>query len=352
MSRTRDPEEYADRIQEVIVTCLYCQPYDGEYVWVRGSRIWLEDLFDNFGVPQRLRDEVAGHLRCPSCGHGGMDRSEDVGTKFEYEYAHEELIRRAEKKYGDRLADFSVLLREYPYLGAKHPVGRAILKQIRAFPRWTIKDEIWFRARGVQGGTRLAIADLMPPDPQKVPVPEGRYNHAGYAYWYLASTDYAAAAEVVGPGERMAWVQQFRIAELDNLLDLRAWTADDGRGYTEAGEPREVPLLAVGMIFSEVLGERPARDAPWKPEYLVPRFIADAAKNQGYRGIIFKSPRHFDDNLVVFDRTLPFEPLGEPAVYTLPERFEEQAEGMFFFGGFPTSFWVPGPSYRVPPGSE
>lgn len=343
MGRTRDPEEYAERIQEEIVHCLYCQPYEGgECVWVRGRRTSLWDLFWANRVPEKLWEEVARRLRCPSCGHSEMDPAEDVGTKFDYEYAHEERIRRAERRYGDRLAEFSVFLREYPYLGATHPVGRAILKQIKAFPCWAIKDEIWIRARRVLGGTRLATADLLPPDPQKVAVREGRYNHPGHAYWYLASTDYAAAAEVVGPGERIAWVQRFRIPERDNLLDVRAWTPDDGRAYTEAGDPKDVPLLAVGLIFSEVLGESPARDAPWKPEYLAPRFIADAAKNQGYRGIIFKSPRHFDDNLVVFDRSLPFEPVGEPEIYTLPEHFEKLAEGMFSLGGFPNSFWVPG----------
>lgn len=342
MSRKRDPEEYAERIQEEIVHCLNCQPRDsGEWVWIKGRRTSLWDLLNNYRVPEKLHEEVARRLRCPSCGHTPMHPAEDVGTKFDYEYDHEERIHRAQRRHGVRLAEFSRFLREYPYLGVMHPVGRALLKQIKAFPRWTIRDETWFRARRVQGETRLATADLLPPDPRKVQVPEGRYNHAGQAYWYLASTDYAAAAEVVAPGEQMVWVQRFRILELTDVLDVRVWSAGEWRAHTETGEPKDFPLLAIGLIFSEALKEEIARDATWKPEYLVPRFIADAAKNQGYRGIIFNSPRHSGDNLVVFDRTQSFEAIGEPEIYTLPKWFEEVREGAFFLSLFPDPFGAP-----------
>lgn len=345
VSRTRDPEEYAERIQEGIVHCFNCQPFeDGECIWVRGRRTSLSDLFNEYRVPEKLWEEVARRLRCPSCGHSEMDWREDVGTKFDYEYAHEELIDRAEGRYGARLDEFSRFLREFPYLGVTHPVGRALFKQIKVLPHWTIADETWFRARRVQSGGRLTTSDMVPPDPRKVQVPEGRYNHAGRAYWYLASTDYAAAAEVVAPGERMAWAQRFRIPELTDVLDVRAWSAGEWRASTESGEPKDFPLLAIGLIFSEALKEEVARDATWKPEYLVPRFIPDAAKNQGYQGIIFNSPRHHNDNLVVFDRTLPFEAIGEPEIYTLPKWFEEGGEDDFFLSLFPDPFAAPGAS--------
>ncbi len=111
--------------------------------------------------------------------------------------------------------------------------------------------------------------DFLPPDPEKIPIPEGRYNHAGQAYWYLANSDCGAAAEVTGQGERLAWIQRFQIDELADVLDVRAWSAGERfESAEDEGKPKESSLLAVGLIFSDVLTERPEKDAARKLEYL------------------------------------------------------------------------------------
>jgi hypothetical protein len=81
------------------------------------------------------------------------------------------------------------------------------------------------------------------------------------------------------------------------------------------------PLLPVGLT-SEYISSTAAATA-WKPEYLVPRFIADCARYAGYRGIIFNSSKHHDENLVLFAwEDLAITPEGNP-VLRLVERDEE-----------------------------
>jgi hypothetical protein len=177
---------------------------------------------------------------------------------------------------------------------------------------------------------------MFPPDPIRVWIPEGRYNHAGQAYWYLASTEEAAAAEAAGPSEELAWVQSFEIEATVKVLDVRAWEAEDDRFWDAEGNPREVPLSAVALIFTDQLVEWVAREATQKAAYHVPRFVADAARKAGFEGILFRSPRHFDENLVLFDRNLRLRPLRKPKLVTIPDHLIRiQERGLFFIGGFP-----------------
>ncbi len=68
----------------------------------------------------------------------------------------------------------------------------------------------------------------------------------------------------------------------------------------------------------------PPRDSPWKPEYFVPRYIADCAKEAGFRAIRFRSARAFGTNLVVFewDERL-VKAVGEPRSRTFVPREPE-----------------------------
>lgn len=329
-------DDYIERIHPEIRHCVYCQPYDdGEPVWVFGNRTNLEDLFDEHHVPERMRDDVADGLVCPGCS-AQLSRWADVGVKHDFEEAHDRRIGEARRRYESSLLKFQSYLRDYPYLGAGHPVGRRILKEIGSFPAQQLIGRTWFRARRVASGRRVTTADMFPPDPSRISIPEGRYNHAGQAYWYLASTPEAASAEAAGPSEELAWVQSFKIEALVKILDVRAWEAEDERFLDEEGNPREVPLIAVALVFTDQLVEWVARDAPQKAAYNVPRFVADAARKAGFEGILFRSPRHFDDNLVLFDRNLRLRPVREPKLITIPDHLIRiQEEGLFFMDGFP-----------------
>lgn len=183
----------------------------------------------------------------------------------------------------------------------------------------------------------MTVDDLRPPDPKKHTIPEGRFNHFGQACWYLADNPEVAAAEVTSAAERLTWVQQWKIEELGNVLDLRAWHADDDRVYDHDGELIDFPLLSIALIFGDYLNAKPERESNWRPEYFVARFVADAARRAGFSGIWFRSTRAFGENLVLFDAAAPVLPVGNPTLVRLDERDAERRDGLFLYQGFPIS---------------
>ncbi len=74
-------EKYVERIQDEIRYCYNCQPYDsGEMIWVQGVQYDMEDLLDNFRVPEGYRNELVTMLECRNCGTT-LSRHADIGLK-------------------------------------------------------------------------------------------------------------------------------------------------------------------------------------------------------------------------------------------------------------------------------
>jgi hypothetical protein len=153
----------------------------------------------------------------------------------------------------------------------------------------------------------------------------------------LADDTTAAAAEVTSSKERLTWVQEWKIEKVSNVLDLRAWQADDDRAYDHEGEPMDFPLLPIALIFGDYLSAKPEKESSWRPEYFVPRFVADAARRAGFSGIWFRSTRSFGENLVLFDAHTPLLPVGTPNLVRLDEKDAERRDGLFLYQGFPIS---------------
>ncbi len=64
-----DIEACIEEIQPEIEYCYNCQPRDsGETIWIQGIECDLEDLFNDYEVPDEIRDEVADGLVCKFCG--------------------------------------------------------------------------------------------------------------------------------------------------------------------------------------------------------------------------------------------------------------------------------------------
>lgn len=300
-------EEYVGRIQPEIAYCYNCQPYEaGEPIWVLGERCWLEELFDEYEVPESIRDEVANSLECDGCGTQ-MQRFDDIGLRTETEKEFARKLKEWRERYEDQFNEFTAFLESCPYLGVKHPLGLTIVESMEKFPATRISHELWYRARRITGGKRATKDDMRAPDPTKVEIPEGRYNHFGQSYWYLADTEIAAARETLEEGETMVWIQCVHIQEVDDILDVRVlWGGQDIEG----------PVIVVGLIFSRALEKPVERNRGWKPEYFLPRFIADSAKLAGFKGIAFNSDRHYDSNLVLFEpHAVQCEFVGEPYVF-------------------------------------
>ena len=159
-------------------------------------------------------------------------------------------------------------------------------------------------------------------------VADQRYNSSGQARWYFADNAETAVAETAKDGT--SWVQKFDVGQLGGLLDLRAWRADDDRAIDAEGEyhsPHD--LLVVSLVYGDLLTQRHYLDdiagqpdgeaRQWKPEYLVSRFVAEAANAAGFTGILCASVRYPGENLVVFDSSWNPKTVGDPLLVTMDE---------------------------------
>lgn len=312
MGRRKSPEEWADRVQPRIAYCITCQPHEGsEAVWVFGHRNSLEYLMAEVGVPEKERKMVASLLHCLNCGRDSLDRWDDYGEKSTAEIEAD--LRWAEwhNRFKPAVEQFAEHLERFPYLGLQHSMGRKIASSIGKFPRALLPGGYWWRARRPDGARVFRAEDMAPPPPKDARA-EGRFNHYGQSTFYLSKSDQAALAETLKQtaGEGFAWVQQFNLPDMDDILDLR---------YNHsAAEDTAMPVLALGLINHHLPKLIPIAESAWKPEYLVPRFIADLARAQGFRGIVFESRKHYEENLVLFRwDDLNITPVGTPQLKVL-----------------------------------
>lgn len=325
MNREARIKKFAAAIQEDIVSCPNEQTYDeGDCIWIFGARSDVPDLLINHDVPEEIQDDVVALLRCPECGTS-LEAWQDVGVKFSFESDHEATVAKGMQKYGRKLFDFWGFLHKSPMLGSTHSFGKLILRELRRAPRVTVHTARWFRAReDKEHGFGPAPAER---------VSDQRYNTSGQARWYFADSAETAVAEVAAKGT--AWVQEFDIGELNGLLDLRVWKADDDRALNADGDyvPPHGPLV-VSLIYGDLLTQLhygDEDDRRWKPEYLVTRFVAEAAIAAGFTGILCNSVRFPGQNLIVFDPKWIPTTVGEPVLVALDESALATRENYFFF---------------------
>ncbi len=151
----------------------------------------------------------------------------------------------------------------------------------------------------------------------------------------MAGNEEQAAAEVAREGDDYVWVQRFRVVGLENVLDLRAWIADDGMAQPGDPEYDDISLLAFAAIFGDHLTDKEENEADDRePYYVVPRFISDVAKRRGYTSIRYRSPRHVGENLVIFDGAMPLDAVGTPQKVRLTPRFFKRRASRLILDGF------------------
>ena len=320
MNTTINPdklEKYIDQVSYEITNCLNCQPRDsGEWIWIMGIQTWLPDLLNDLRIPESYHEAVAEALTCPHCGTD-LELLCDVGIKTEYERYIDFKWDDWYRKYEHKFEDFFVFIEKFPYLGLHHKLGKQLFKKVPGLPKFNIEGELWFRARKVNGSKILTTDDLFPTDPEKVEIGEGRYNHFGQSVFYFAEDDFGAASEVLEE-KGLVWLQKFRIIKADNIIDL-------SHEISEEPDP-ELDLLSFGLRYGRVLGRGVKRSAGWKPEYFVPRFIADCARLCGFNGVKFNSSRSYSRNLVLFSwEKENIEPIEVPYIY----KFEKNIDPLF-----------------------
>ena len=123
----------------------------------------------------------------------------------------------------------------------------------------------------------------------------GRANREGISYYYLASDQHTAIAEVrPHPGHHVT-VAEFTLLENLNVVDLINFDLVD---FSKSER-----LFTNYVVLKELAEEF---QKPITPDivnrYLKSQFIADIAKNLGYDGIKFNSSVAEGSNLVVFTK--------------------------------------------------
>jgi len=277
------------------IVCCYrcCKPVNKKYFWVGKERTLMSHL-KHYRIDPAYWSTVMNGLRCPICGNV-LDLDSIVEVISNYDKKVQQAINQArDPQLIQGLAEFHQFLSAYPSLGLADPkgIGQRIRAAIQDHPRRTLKRKVWFRAMKLEKNPLLSSEEMYAPDPDKVLIPDGRYNHAGQSFLYLASEAETALREIVGWGdEKQCAMQKFRATESIQVLDLRR---DDRKLDLRSN------LLLVAVIYNGYLELVPGEDTSWRPEYFVPRFLADCARLEEFEAILFSSVWDFGENLVVF----------------------------------------------------
>jgi hypothetical protein len=315
-------EEVRERLSKEIVGCFNCQPWDeGEPVWL-GPYCYVTDLLEEQNVPEELVPDVLERLQCPRCGTNLDDPGAQVEVMSQYDKKVEYLLEKIQSpELIEKLSTFSEFLEKYPYLGLKDPrgIGHQIMKAIKGWPASKLEPRPWYRARMINDESRVfRSSEMCAPDPEKVFIREGRYNHTGQSFLYLSDSRETAFLEIRQANENVCAMQKFRGTETINVVNLR-------HDYFGEIDP-DADFLAVALIYNHSLVHRPKHTSSWKPEYFVPRFVADCARLKGYDGIWFSSTaRSLGENLVVFpEKISAFKLVGECKPFLFKEEKEER----------------------------
>ena len=296
MVRKSKIEKARQYLLDEIVACFNCRPWvEDEIVW-HNPHTDLDDLLIDLDLTDDEWEIILEDLKCPNCEQPLETRCDQVEIKSEYDHGVEEILSKIENdKIVRKLYEFNKFISEYPYLGLSSPskIGKQLFNLIKNGKSHTIDSDIWYRARKLNNESRVfSPNEMWAPDPNKVYIKEGRYNHTGQSFLYLSNFEKTAFSEIKDSSENICAIQKFQIQNLENILDLRS-------NYDNI-DP-EIDLIYWAIIYNGFVGERPSNESSWKPEYFVPRFIADTARFFRYNGIIYTSAVSEGENLVLFN---------------------------------------------------
>ncbi|TQR46382.1 RES family NAD+ phosphorylase [Paenibacillus popilliae] len=216
-----------------------------------------------------------------------------------------------------KIDDLHLHLITSPMLGLDHDVGRSILKHIGKMPKINIENKIYYRARELKSMSPYTESEMWNPPVGRVPIGEGRYNHFAQSYLYMADNEETVFKEVIPPWHKTCSMARFKVIKCSNVLDLRRVTY-----YNDDSESLLFSLIHYMLVFEGAVS-KPVENEFIKSEYLIPRFLADAARRNRFNGILFNSTKNPNgENLVLFDpeslRSLGWVKMqAEPYLYSI-----------------------------------
>ncbi len=198
MARVFELDKARNNILNDIVCCHHCcKPVKSKYSWV-GGKCALKNELVRHRISQKYWQALVDGLRCPIC-KAELQLSSMVEVITEYDKRVEQLLHQSrDSQLIQELEGFHRFLSIYPYLGLGDPngTGQKIRMAIQKHPRKILDPEVWFRARRLRDGHLFTSEEMGAPDSKKVPVGEGRYNHTGQSFLYLASDPETAHCEI------------------------------------------------------------------------------------------------------------------------------------------------------------
>jgi hypothetical protein len=123
---------------------------------------------------------------------------------------------------------------------------------------------------------------MLPPDPKKIAIPPGRFNHAGQVGLYVADFPDVTAHEILDDPEKPAklWVAEIEFEQPLRVLDL---------SVSILGQQSQLPVALEGLRWALT---RPRLRADKSPrEHAVSRFVADLVRKRKLDGVVYVSRR-------------------------------------------------------------
>lgn len=316
-SELKLPKRKLQELNERLTGCEYCHStYDREdhetYFYEPHESFY--DLLEDIGFSDEQKEIIYQNISCPNCGCD-LDAYSEI-TENEYfreERYHRQFIEKIANNAETKIKDFYNFLIKYPYLGCKHAVGKQIIKGIDSLEKINFANQVFFRAREPKDSRIFDNNDMLPPNPQNIPISEGRFNHFGQGHWYLGDSIDLCGAECSHKKNCVLWFQKVEIEQATDILDLAKdyiynyFNPDNIDGYS-------LPIAVAALLWSGILTKEQQIKGFWKPEYFITRYIADICKEKGINGIIYPSSLYSSGrNLVIFDiNKIKFKFDGKP----------------------------------------
>jgi uncharacterized protein (DUF2384 family) len=214
--------------------------------------------------------------------------------------------KKFERLYTKPIAEFQAHLIRYPTLALSHSLGQLLAKAVTRTRLTTLPPRTWYRV------VRNLDDPQFGPRPQEKANRAYRFNQIGQIAWYLGTDQKTAAVESLrSPQQAIPFaVSEIEILEPVSVLDLRvALWGNESRSH-----------WILRNVINRGLISQPTDDFDEsRPQYKLPQFIADLAREKGARGILYNSsrpspynnPDAVGDNLVLFD-PIPSNLIGAP----------------------------------------
>ncbi len=268
-----------------------------EDCWRSDALDFVEDVL----VPLRLRKLEAKRLfrslTCPSCA-STVDPLTRVVRLGERELRYAFQAKRFGERYGGALVEFRSLLIRYPMLGSAHPFAQVLVRAMKRVRKTLLAPRIWYHSNPSFDGPALV------PRRQEKATSACRFNQIGQIALYVADDNKTAAIEHRDLREpkpvipvRLVGVE---LRESLTVLDLR-W------GVSEQPDPAGHWVLR-NVVDRGFVSEPTDDSDKSRPQYRLPQYIGDLARQRGFRGILYDSsrpgaynnPDAFGHNLVLF----------------------------------------------------